>query len=151
MNFRSAINKIENTIAISVFFEEGLSDEAINLIGAQINTRDEVNTCEYISPEDAWLTFTEDNYDDPEAAREAFGDDNPLENSASYTITLNDASKQADFVQFLNGIEGVRKVSSSGETADSISAINAFVGYASFGIIVINLTIGVNFPSLTNE
>ena len=143
VNFRSAINKIENTIAISVFFEEGLSDEAINLIGAQINTRDEVNTCEYISPEDAWLTFTEDNYDDPEAAREAFGDDNPLENSASYTITLNDASKQADFVQFLNGIEGVRKVSSSGETADSISAINAFVGYASFGIIAILLLVSI--------
>lgn len=74
-------------------------------------------------------------YDDPEQARAAFGSDNPLVNSASYKITLKDVSKQADFVQFLNNIEGVRKVTSSEYTADSISAINAFVGYASLGII----------------
>lgn len=143
VNFRSAIHKIESSISISVFFDYGLSEEAINLIGAQINTRNEVNTCEFISAEEAWEIFSEQNYDDPEAARAAFGEDNPLANSASYTITLKDASKQADFVQFLEGIEGVRKVSSSGETADSISAINAFVGYASFGIILILLLVSV--------
>ena len=58
-------------------------------------------------------------------------------------LTLNDASKQADFIQFLESIEGVRKVSSSAYTADSISAINAFVGYASFGIIFILLLVSV--------
>ena len=138
VNFRGAIHKIESTISISVFFEEG-----IKLIGEQILTRKEVNTRDYISPEQAWEEFSEQTYDDPEAARAAFGDDNPLANSASYKITLNDASAQADFVQFLEGIEGVRKVSSSTYTADSISAINAFVGYASFGIILILLLVSI--------
>ena len=36
VNFRSAILKIENTISISVFFDEDLSTEGINLIGEQI-------------------------------------------------------------------------------------------------------------------
>lgn len=143
VNFRGAIHKIESSISISVFFDEGLSDEGINLIGEQIKTRKEVNTCDFISAEDAWKEFSEQTYDDPEAARAAFGDDNPLAHSASYKITLNDAGKQADFIQFLESIEGVRKVSSSTYTADSISAINAFVGYASFGIILILLLVSV--------
>ena len=143
VNFRAAIHKIESTISISVFFDEGISEEGIKLIGEQILTRKEVNTRDYISPEQAWEEFSEQTYDDPEAARAAFGDDNPLANSASYKITLKDASTQADFVQFLEGIEGVRKVSSSSYTADSISAINAFVGYASFGIILILFLVSI--------
>ena len=143
VNFRGAIHKIESTISISVFFDEGLSEEGINLIGEQIKTRKEVNTIDYISPEQAWKEFSEQTYDDPEAARAAFGDDNPLANSASYKITLNDAGSQADFVQFLEGIDGVRRVSNSTYTAVSISAINAFVGYASFGIILILLLVSI--------
>ena len=143
VNFRSAMKKIESTISISVFFNEDISNEAINLIREQIKTRKEVNTIDYISPEQAWQDFSEQTYDDPEAARAAFGDDNPLANSASYKITLQDSSTQADFVQFLEGIEGVSKVSSSTYTGDSISAINAFVGYASFGIILILFLVSI--------
>ena len=143
VNFRAAIHKIESSISISVFFDEGLTESSINLIGEQIKTRKEVNTIDYISPEQAWEEFSEQIYDDPEAARAAFGDDNPLAHSASYKVTLTDASKQADFIQFLESIDGVRKVSSSTYTADSISAINAFVGYASFGIILILLLVSV--------
>ena len=143
VNFRGAIHKIESSISIAVFFDEGLSDEGINLIGEQIKTRKEVNTIDFISPEQAWKDFSEQTYDDPAAARAAFGEDNPLAQSASYMITLNDSSKQADFVQFLESIEGIRKVSSSTYTADSISAIEAFVGYASFGIIFILLLVSI--------
>ena len=143
VNFNSTIDKIESSITISVFFDEDISQEGINLIGEQIKTRREVNTIDFISAEQAWQDFSEQTYDDPEAARAAFGEDNPLANSASYTITLNDSSKQADFEQFLNSIDGVRKVSSSSYTADSISALNTFVGYASFGIIAILLLVSI--------
>ena len=120
-----------------------ISEEGMNLIGEQIKTRKEINTIDFISADQAWQEFSEQTYDDPEAARAAFGEDNPLAGSASYKITLNDASAQADFVQFLESIEGVRKVKSSAVTADSISAINAFVGYASFGIIIILLLVSM--------
>jgi len=143
VNFREAIHKIESGISISVFFDEGLTQDEIDLIGDQIRTRSEVNTMDYIDADTAWQEFSEQTYDDPEAARAAFGDDNPLANSSSYTITLNDVSKQADFVQFLESIEGVRSVKSSAYTADSISAINAFVGYASIGIILILFLVSI--------
>lgn len=149
LNFRSAMQSIENTISISVFFDAGISDENITLIGEQIRTREEVNTLDFVSAEDAWIKFSEENYDDPEAAREAFGDDNPLANSASYTITLKDVSKQAEFVSFLESLQGVRKVKSSKYTADSVSALNSVVGYASFGIIIILLLVSIFLISNT--
>lgn len=149
LNFRSAMQSIENTISISVFFDAGISDENITLIGEQIRTREEVNTLDFVSAEEAWIKFSEENYDDPEAAREAFGDDNPLANSASYTITLKDVSKQAEFVSFLESLQGVRKVKSSKYTADSVSALNSVVGYASFGIIIILLLVSIFLISNT--
>ena len=143
VNFRVAINKIENSISISVFFDEGITQQGIDLIGEQIKTRPEVNTLDYKSADDAWIEYSNRIYDDPEAARAAFRDDNPLLYSSSYTITLKDVSKQADFVQFLNELDGVRRVASSEYTADTISAINVVVGYASLGIIVILLLVSI--------
>ncbi len=149
VNFKSAMKSIESTISISVFFDENISEESVRLIGEQIRVRQEVNTMDFISAEQAWKEFSEKNYDDPEAAREAFGDDNPLANAASYKITLKDVSKQTELVKYLEGITGVRKVKSSEYTADSISALNSIVGYASLGIIVILLFVSVFLISNT--
>lgn len=149
MNFRTATKKIEGNISISVFFDEGISQEQIDLISEQIRTRDELATLSFISAEEAWQKFSNESYDDPETARETFGEDNPLANSASFTITLKDVAYQADFVQFVSGIKGVRKVKSSEYTANSVSAINTFVSYGSVGIIVILFLVSIFLISNT--
>ena len=149
VNFRTAIKNIEGNISISVFFDAGIADDQVDMIREQIRTRDEVATLDYISAEDAWKQFSEANYDDPQAARETFGEDNPLANSASFTITLKDVTYQADFVQFVSGIKGVRKVKSSEYTANNVAALNKFVGYASAGIIVILFLVSIFLISNT--
>ncbi len=149
VNFQSGIVDLEQNITVSIFFEEGIADETVTLIGEQIKVLDYVNTLDYISAEEAWDTFCEQNYDDPEAAKAAYGDDNPLANSASYEVTLKDVSRQAEFVSFAKGLEGVRKVKSSEVTADSISTLSAIVGYASLGIILILLLVSVFLISNT--
>lgn len=146
VNFRSAMRSLENSISISVFFEE---DADIELLSAQIRTREEVDTFDYISAEEAWIKYSNDTYDNPEEARAAFGEDNPLAKSASFSITLKDVSKQAEFVRFLEGLTGVRKVKSSQFTADTISSLNLFVGYASLGIILILLLVSIFLISNT--
>ena len=146
VNFKSAMKSLENSISISVFFEE---DADIELLSAQIRTREEVDTFDYISAEEAWIKYSNDTYDNPEEARAAFGDDNPLAKSASFSITLKDVSKQAEFVRFLEGLTGVRQVKSSQFTADTISSLNLFVGYASLGIIFILLLVSVFLISNT--
>lgn len=146
VNFKSAMKSLENSISISVFFNE---DADIDLLAAQIRTREEVDTFDYITAEEAWLKYSNDTYDNPEEARAAFGDDNPLAKSASFSITMKDVSKQAEFVRFLEGLKGVRKVKSSQNTADTISSLNMFVGYASAGIIVILLLVSIFLISNT--
>ncbi len=149
VNFRSGIKKIEQNITISVFFDYDATETTINLLREQIKTRDEVNTLDEITPEEAWINFTNETYDDPEAARSAFGNDNPLARSGSFQITLKDVSKHADFEQYLKGLDGVRKVKSSQYTADNISAVETFVGYASLGIILILLLVAIFLISNT--
>lgn len=146
VNFKSAMKSLENSISISVFFNE---DADIDLLAAQIRTREEVDTFDYITAEEAWIKYSNDTYDNPEEARAAFGDDNPLAKSASFSITMKDVSKQAEFVRFLEGLNGVRKVKSSQNTADTISSLNMFVGYASAGIIVILLLVSIFLISNT--
>jgi cell division transport system permease protein len=143
------MTEMENTVTISVFFDEGISDENISLIGEQIRLREEVNTMDFVSADEAWEQFAKQNYDDYEAAMKAFAGDNPLKNSASYKITLKDLSTQAEFVQYLKELHGVRKVLSSTVTADGISALNSVVSYASIGIIVILLLVSVFLISNT--
>ena len=149
VNFSAAMKSIESNVTISVFFDEGLDSERKDLIGEQIKTRPEVDTLDFISAEDAWKTFSEANYDDPEAARAAFGDDNPLKDSESYSISLNDVSRQADFVNFVQGIDGVRKVVSSEYTADNLSALNTLFNIVSVCIIGILFLVSIFLISNT--
>ena len=149
VNFQSGMKDLENNVTISIFFEEDIPDETVQLIGEQIRVLDYVNTMDYISADEAFDKFCEQNYDDPEAAKAAFGDDNPLKNSASYEVTLKDVSKQAEFVAFAKGLDGVRNVRSSEVTADSISTLSSLVGYASIGIVVILMLVSIFLISNT--
>ncbi|MDE6024978.1 MAG: permease-like cell division protein FtsX [Lachnospiraceae bacterium] len=149
VNFRSAMTDLQNTVTISVFFDEGISEENITLIGQQIRLRDEINTMDFVSAQQAWEQFAKQNYEDYEAAMEAFAGDNPLKNSASYKITLKNLDKQAEFVNYLKDLNGVRSVKSSEVTADGIAALNSVVTYASIGIILILLLVSVFLISNT--
>ena len=150
VNFRSAMTELENTVTISVFFDEGISDENISLIGEQIRIREEVNTVEYISPEQAWENYAKEKFkDNYEEAMEIFAGDNPLKNSASYTISMKQLDKQDVFVKYLEGLNGVRKVSTSQAVADGVSALNSVVTFASIGIIIILLLVSIFLISNT--
>lgn len=150
VNFRTAMTDLENTVTISVFFDEGISEDNISMIGAQIRLREEVNTLDYISAEQAWENYAKKKYEDNyEEAMAAFAGDNPLKNSASYEITMKDLNKQAEFVQYLSELDGVRKVNSSATTADGLTALSSIVTYASGGIIIILLLVSVFLISNT--
>ena len=148
VNFQSGMQELEKTVTISVFFDEDASDETIQLIGEQIRTVDYVETMDFISADEAWDKFADQNYDDPQVAKNAFGGDNPLKNAASYEITLKDVSRQPEFVAFAQGLSGVRKVKSSDVTADSITTLSSLVG-SSIGIVVILMLVSIFLISNT--
>ncbi len=143
-NFSNAVTKIQSDVMITVFFDEGITGDQIEAIGEAIRVRDEINTMDFVSADEAWANFSKEKFADAqEDISSAFGTDNPLANCASYEITLNNLKDQDKFVDFLYTVEGVRKVNSSSTIANNLTSLNALVGYASGAIIFILLLVSI--------
>ena len=149
MNFQSMVQNIEGGVAITVFFDDGISDEQIQAIGQAIHARPEVLKYDYISAEQAWEEYKLQYFEGDEEAAEGFGDDNPLENSASYEIYLNDVSQQSALVSFLEGLEGVSEVRQSEAVARTLTDFNRLIAYISMGIMLVLFSVATFLISNT--
>ena len=142
-NAQYMIKNAENKVAVTVFFDEGTTDTRIDEIGEQIKVREEVDHVDYTSPEEAWENFKSQYFGEYEYLAEGFKDDNPLANSASYSVYLADTSKQDQLVTFIEGIENVRQVNRSDEVAKNLSTAARLAGYISIAIIIILLAVSI--------
>ncbi|MGO5165208.1 MULTISPECIES: permease-like cell division protein FtsX [unclassified Candidatus Paralachnospira] len=149
VNVQYMVKSMENTVGVTVFFDEGLSEEEIKSIGDVIAARQEVAGMNYISAEEAWENYKQEYFADMPELAEGFAQDNPLANSASYEIYLKDIGNQKEFVDYLKSITGVRKVNYSEMAATGLASINNVVGYVSMGIILILLGVAVFLISNT--
>lgn len=148
-NFQSMVREAEEGVAITVLFDEGISEQRIEEIGELIDERVEVSRYDYTSADEAWEGFKEVYFDGNEAAAESFAGDNPLANSASYSIYMNDISMQDTLVTYLESVEGVREVKKSEMVANTLTDFNSLIGYISAGIILILLGVAVFLISNT--
>lgn len=148
-NFQSMVKEAESGVAVTVLFDEGITEERIEEIGDLILARVEVSRIEYTSPEEAWEYFKDIYFKGSEAAAESFANDNPLANSASYSIYMNDISMQKTLVTYLNSVEGIRQVNHSETVANTLTDFNKLIGYISAGIILILLGVAIFLISNT--
>lgn len=137
VNFQAMVKDAESGVPVTVFFEENITQEKIEEIGREIKARAEVSDYEFVSAETAWAEFKEQYFGGSEEAAAGFADDNPLANSASYEIYMNDVSMQQTLVDYLKGLEGVREVRHSARVANTLTDFNSLIGYISVGIILI--------------
>lgn len=150
LNLEYVIASIENSLTISVFFEEGTSENQIMNIGEELKKLDNIDTIQYVSADKAWSNYITDMYDgDQEYVASVFGEDNPLENSSSYELTLKDISKQKKTVKEVQEISGVRRVNSSDGIAKSLNSLRKLLSYVSIGIIGILLFVSLFLISNT--
>lgn len=149
VNFQHMIKTAETNVGVTVFFQEGITEEEIDTLEVQIKTRPEVSEMNYISAEEAWNAFKKEYFKNETELTDTFAEDNPLENSASFEIYLNDVSKQSSLVKYIESLEGVRQVNSSDTTATSLTNINMLVGYISVAIIIILIAVSVFLISTT--
>ena len=147
-NFQSMVKEAEEGVAVSVFFNEGISQEQIDEIGNKISKRVEVASYEFISADEAWERCKETYFGGSEEAAEGFAE-NPLANSASYEIYMKDVSMQDALVTWLQSLPDVRLVKYSSLTANALTGVNLIVAYASVGIIVILLGVSIFLISNT--
>lgn len=141
-NFQAMVKEAEKGVAVSVFFEKGITQEQIDAIGDQIHKRPEVAKYDFITAEEAWESYKEDYFEGSEEAAAGFVG-NPLANSASYEIYMKDISMQDELVVYLESLDGVRDVRHSEVTANALSDFNSLIGYISVGIILILLAVAV--------
>ena len=148
-NFSAMVKEAEEGVAVTVFFDEGVTEEQINGIGDQIKSRAEVASCNYVSADEAWENFKAVYFEGHEELAAGFAEDNPLANSASYEIYLNDVSMQSSLVTYLESLDGVREVNQSEAVAKTLTDFNKLIGYVSGGIILILLLVAIFLISNT--
>ena len=149
VNFQTIVREVESGMAVTVFFQDGLSQEKIDEIGGLIDKRAEVSGKNFVSADEAWEEFRGDYFYGAEDMAEGFVNDNPLAESSHYEIYMNDISMQNSLVTYLQSIEGVREVRSSALAANTLTDFNKLIGYVSAGIILILLCVAVFLISNT--
>ena len=89
-NFSSMVKTAEEGVAVTVFFNEGTTEDVIKADKAQIEKRAEVGKVDYQSAADAWSDYQKEYFEGYDDAAASFGDDNPLSNSANLQVYLNE-------------------------------------------------------------
>ena len=147
-NIKSLIQKVETTVGIQVFFDSNLSEDEIQELAVNNFITDDVKSIKFKSSNEAWEMFKVEYFDNKEELAAAFEDDNPLSNSASYEILLNDITKQYDYVNYLKSIPGVRQVNYSNVLIDALSSLN--IGISTFSLVLISLLLVIAMILISN-
>ena len=147
-NIKSLIQKVETTVGIQVFFDSNLSEDEIQELALNNFITEDVKSIRFKSSNEAWEKFKIEYFDNKEELAAAFEDDNPLSNSASYEILLNDITKQYDYVNYLKSINGVRQVNYSNVLIDALSSLN--FGISSFSLVLITLLLVIAMILISN-
>ena len=148
-NFQSMVKTAEEGVAVTVFFDEGITEQRIEEIGTEVKKRAEVKSVNYVSAEQAWADYQEEYFHGNEDAAAGFAEDNPLANSANYEIYLNDVAMQPTLVSFLEDLDGVRQVNQSEVAAKTLTDINKAITVVSLAIVIILLAVSVFLISNT--
>ena len=147
-NVDNIAHKVEQEVPITVFFDEGTTDEEMQEVGNLIHARPEVERVEFESGDQAWQNF-KDKYFQGSDAADGFKDDNPLVNSSNYQVYLNQIEKQTELVNYIQSLDHVREVNQSEQAANTLGSFNKLVSYASIIIIAILLLISIFLISNT--
>ena len=136
-NIQHMVITAESTMGITVFFDETLADAQIQEIGARIGQEKQalIKDMHYISAEEAWESFKTEYFGDNSNLAAGFAEDNPLAGSASYEIFLHDIEEQDSMVEYLESLDGIRKVNYSNSAAAGLASFNKILALL-FGVII---------------
>ena len=163
VNFQYIIRTAEEGVAITVFFDEDVTDEQKREIGEQLENHEGVSEVRYVSADEAWEEFQKQYFGDNPELAEGFKDDNPLAGSDNYEVYMQtgDANQnllarsrslsatQKELVEFAQQLDGVREVNRSDVVANILSSVNTLVAVVSIAIIIILFGVSIFLISNT--
>lgn len=146
-NLQYAIKSAETNVGVTVFFEEGTSEARILQIQEELAKRSEVAYVNYVSAQEAWERYKETSLSEEQI--QSFGEDNPLQNSASLEVHTSEVSSQEALIRYIQTFSEVRQINDSEELADTLSGINRAVSVVTTVIIGILAAVAVFLISTT--
>ena len=147
--FFSMVQKAEEGVAITVFFDEEATDAQIKKIGDELKSQDGVLKVNFVSADEAWDSFKDEYFGDAKELADGFKDDNPLGGSDNYEVYMSDVSKQKDVVSYAEKLDGVSKVNKSDVVAKTLTSVNRLIYYVSIVLIGILLAVSIFLISNT--
>lgn len=148
-NFRYMVQKAEEGVAITVFFDEEATDAQIKKIGDELKSQNGVLKVNFVSADEAWDSFKDEYFGDAKELADGFKDDNPLSGSDNYEVYMSDVSKQKDVVSYAEKLDGVSKVNKSDVVAKTLTSVNRLIYYVSIVLIGILLAVSIFLISNT--
>lgn len=148
-NFRYMVQKAEEGVAITVFFDEEATGAQIKKIGDELKSQDGVLKVNFVSADEAWDSFKDEYFGDAKELADGFKDDNPLSGSDNYEVYMSDVSKQKDVVSYAEKLDGVSKVNKSDVVAKTLTSVNRLIYYVSIVLIGILLAVSIFLISNT--
>ena len=159
VNMQHIVRGAEEGVAITVFFDEGLPREQIDVIGSQLLARPDVSEIVYVSGEEAWEEFKHIYFADNPDLAYGFRDSNPLIHSNHFRVFMIAADTgdeialmpgvgdisdvQRQVVEFAESLEGVRLVNRSDIIANVLGSFNVLVTWVSIAIILILFIVSI--------
>ena len=140
LNVRATVKQAEDSVTISVFFDEKLPEGGKDAIGKKIKFYKEVQSVRYVSAEEAWAKYKKEVFKNNEDLLEGFEGKNPLNESDSYEVMLKDVKYHGKMVKQFKGQDGVRKVEYAKGAAEGISKANLLGAYVAGAIIPVSYT-----------
>ncbi len=148
MNVNSIRRDLEERVGVTVLFEEGTTDARMQEIGRQLEQLDHVTSVTFTSAEQAWEDYQEQYFKSNPELAEGFKD-NPLANSASYTVLVDEIENQNAVVEAISAIDDVRQVNQSSGAVKTLRSFNRIFTYVSIGVIAILLIVSTILISNT--
>lgn len=143
MNLTNFVKEAEESVGITVFFKEGMSQEEIRKLGEEIGRDSRVKRMKFTSAEEAWEKYKKVYFSGNEHLAEGFADNNPLINSASYEIFLEESAVQRDFAADLERMTGVRKVNASNSVADTLNDAARLIRGITIAVLAVLVVVAV--------
>ncbi len=135
ININKALSEVENNIGITVFFEDGVTEEDILELKEKTEKIDGVSYVTYTSAKEAWEKYKNENL--TQEIRDSFGDDNPLKNSASLEVHLTKIGMQTAVAAQISAMEYVRTVNYSAIVVEKMAEIRTIAVVISAALILI--------------
>lgn len=140
LNFQHMIRTAEEGVSVTVFFQDGVTDEEILAVGEQIRARQEVSEAVFVTADEAWAEWAPENIGED---YEEIYSENPLDGLDNYEIYMKDVSQQETLVAWLESLPQVDSVKRSEMAATTLTGVNMVVAYTSAGIIAILLAVSI--------